>query len=142
MNPHLVATESNGVSVQADKFQQRVSGTQEWSMILELQTGRHTVKRTQCCKDNPSSLWCLKETTSLSLMMVSQYRVLQMTNIQLFGNRYGQEDLSSKRYSGKSWVLYFLKEIFFLHQVSVGILGVIDENQQLYTRDKKHRQEL
>lgn len=116
-----------------------VKGSRHTRMVhdIEPQTGSHTMKI------------CVVANTTLQLLLLEWNSHIRFTHdgftvqgfadgrIVLIGNHYGREDLSSKRYSAKTWVLDFLKEmIAFLQPVTVGISGVTGEEQQMSTRDR------
>ena len=104
---------------------------------IEPQTGSHTMKI--CVVASTTFLFLLLEKGSHIPVTHDGFTAQGFADghIVLIGNQYGQEDLRSESCSAKTLVLDFLKEmIFFLQHVSIGISDVIDEEQQMSTRDR------
>ena len=108
MSPLLAATETERVSVHADKFQQRLCHTLTAPGVGTTDRQLHWGD-SGGSEDKPSSWPYLKEeATSLSLMVVSERR--QMAT-RCSWDHDGQNDLSrDKRCSAKVWELNCLKE--------------------------------
>ena len=134
MNQWLAATETKDVNSMQTSFNK---GLRHTRMVFDIepQTGSHTMKI--CVVASTTLLFLLLERESHIPVTHDGFRVQGFADghIVFIGNHYGWEDQSSKRCSAKTWVLDFLKEmIAFLQQVSVGISGIIDEEQHMSTR--------
>ena len=150
MSPLLAATETERVSVHADKFQQRLCHTLTARGVGTTDRQLHWGD-SGGSEDKPSSWPYLKEeATSLSLMVVSERRQMA-TRCSWWSRRAEWSQQRQKVFSKgfraelperEAFLLLLLFVCFFvcflfLQQVSASISAVIAEEQQRSTRDKK-----
>ena len=125
---------NQGCEFHADKFQQRVkahkNGLWHWT------TDRQPHYEDLCgCKYNPPApiTWKRKPQPCHSWWFQSPGLCRWPHSVHWQPLWVGRSE--QQKCSAKTWVLDFLKEmIVFLQQVSVGISGIIDEEQHMSTR--------